>query len=96
MKIRHQKGIGIFGIIVVIVVLVIVAGIIIAASSGGKGDGGDEAGGNNDVGGICHTYCMGVIELECGSNAPVGACFGAWDCSPPEVGPHQCKKEGGY
>ena len=38
---------------------------------------------------------LGVVQLECGSNKAVGACFGAWDCSPPDKGAHPCKDSGG-
>jgi len=39
---------------------------------------------------------MGLVQLECGSNKAVGACIGAWDCSPPDKGAHVCKDSDGY
>lgn len=99
MKDNNQKGFALWGIIVVIVVLAVVAGIIIAGSSGGSKGSND--GSSGESGGmaenrVCHTYCMGVVQLECGSNKAVGACLGAWDCSPPDKGDHLCERSDGY
>mgnify|MGYP000064516454 CR=1 FL=1 len=91
-----QKGVSIWAILGTIAVLTVV-GLIIAGTSGGGGDGGNDGGNNggNDNN-ICHSYCLGLVELECGSNKAVGACFGAWDCSPPDKGAHECKDSDGY
>ncbi len=88
MTLKRRAGI-LPGIIITIIVLAIVGGIIVATSGSGDGDGGD----NNR---ICHTYCLGVVQLECGSNKAVRACFGTWDCSPPDKGLHECKDSQGY
>ncbi|TNE75868.1 MAG: hypothetical protein EP334_09500 [Gammaproteobacteria bacterium] len=93
MKTGKAQGGVVVGIIVTIVVLAVI-GAIVAGTSGG-GDGGGNTGGD-DIGGICHSYCLGLVQLECGSNVAVGACFGAWDCSPPDKGAHECKDSDGY
>lgn len=65
-----------------------VIGLIVGAASGSPdGEGSD---GGVIGGGMCHTNCYGLVELECGSNKFMGGCFGVWDCSPPERGPHEC------
>lgn len=86
--IKKQRGIAawIVALLVTVAVLAVI-GAVIAVSSG-SGDGGGE---NR----TCHTYCLGLVQLECGSNKAVGACFGAWDCSPPDKGAHPCKDSGG-
>lgn len=98
MKTENQKGFALWGILVVVVVLAVV-GVIVAASS--SGDNGSNNGSNGEDGGvaenrICHTNCMGLVQLECGSNKMVGACLGVWDCSPPDKGDHLCKRNDGF
>lgn len=93
MTIKKQQGVAIWAIVVTIVVLAVI-GVIIAAGSSGGGD--NNSGGDSAGNGVCHTYCLGLVQLECGSNKAVGACIGAWDCSPPDKGAHQCKSSDGY
>ena len=88
--IKKQRGIAawIVALLVTVAVLAVVGAIVAVSSGGGDGGGGENR--------ICHTYCLGLVELECGSNKAVGACFGAWDCSPPDKGAHACKDSDGY
>ena len=86
MRMIKQRGFTLLAVLATLAVLAVI-GVVIAIVAGG-GDGGGQ-------GRICHTYCLGVVQLECGSNKAVGACFGAWDCSPPDKGAHPCKDSGG-
>jgi hypothetical protein len=38
----------------------------------------------------CFTSCWGFVELQCGDNELIGACFGVWGCDS-QTGPHECK-----
>ena len=38
----------------------------------------------------CFTYCIGVVEFQCGDDELLGACLGLWDCAD-EIGVHECK-----
>lgn len=40
----------------------------------------------------CYTYCMLCFEVECGTNCPIGFCFGVWDCTDG-MGAHTCNDE---
>lgn len=73
------------GIVVVVLVLVLVAVIVSASTPPGTASG--QAAGSDDV---CFTYCMGVVEMQCGDNEILGPCFGIWDCRA-EIGAHECK-----
>ena len=86
MRMIKQRGFTLLAVLATLAVLAVI-GVVIAIVAGG-GDGGGQ-------GRTCHTYCLGVVQLECGSNKAVGACFGAWDCSPPDKGAHPCKDSGG-
>lgn len=73
--------------IAIIIVIVVLLGIIIIIIAGSKGGGGNTN--TPGGGGPCFTYCMGFVELECGTGKWVGGCIGVWDCSAKN-GQHPC------
>lgn len=84
---KDQRGLTGWEIVAVIVVLVIV-GLIVAASQSGKDvTPPSQAPGAANT---CFTYCLGLVELQCGDNEVIGVCFGVWDCRA-EIGAHECR-----
>ncbi|MEW6297511.1 MAG: hypothetical protein AB1671_07200 [Thermodesulfobacteriota bacterium] len=84
---KDNRGVTGWEIVVVIVVLVVV-GLIVAATQSGKGTTppSQVPGAAN----TCFTYCLGLVELQCGDNEVIGVCLGVWDCTA-QIGAHECR-----
>lgn len=83
----HHRGVA-WWVVVVAVAVVIIAGVLVevASNSGDDDTNAGDDGGNN----LCPSYCLGFVELECGSNKLVGGCFGVWDCEAGVV--NECEE----
>jgi hypothetical protein len=84
---KRQRGITGWEIVIVIVVLLVVAAIVVATTSGRDTTPPSQVPGAENT---CFTYCLGLVELQCGDNEVMGACFGVWDCNA-EIGAHECR-----
>jgi hypothetical protein len=85
--IKNQKGVTGLEILITIIVLIVVGIIIIIANTGKDTTPSSQAPGTVNT---CFTYCMGVLEFQCGDNEFIGLCAGLWDCRD-ELGVHECK-----
>ena len=83
-KTKGQAG-WIFLAVVVVVVVVIVA---IVVSQQGRGTTPETQ--VPGAAATCFTYCLGVVEFQCGDNEVMGVCFGTWGCDA-EIGAHVCR-----
>lgn len=87
-SLKHQKGVAEWVVVIATIAVVAVIGLIIAATSDeNTPPPPSQVPGTKD---ICYTSCLGLVELQCGDNKLMGACFGLWDCSAGH-GAHKCK-----
>ena len=75
-------------VVIIVVIVISVIGVIIAVASNQNTPppSGQEPGSPQ----TCYSYCMGLVELQCGDNKFMGGCFGIWDCKA-QTGAHQCR-----
>ena len=83
----HQKGVADWVIVVGVIVVLAVIGLVAAATVGKDTTPPSQVPGAENT---CFTYCMGLVELQCGDNELMGACFGVWDCNA-QIGAHECR-----
>lgn len=84
---RHEHGVSPVGVLIVIGVLVVVAIVVVVVSRGRDTTPPSQVPGAENV---CFTYCMGLVELQCGDDELIGACLGVWGCNE-EIGAHECR-----
>jgi len=85
---RHdERGAVPVAIIVGVVIVAIIVVILVATTQGRDVTPPSQVPGAENA---CFTYCIGVVEFQCGDNELMGACFGVWDCDE-EIGVHECR-----
>lgn len=84
---RTEKGVADWVVVVGVLVVLAVIGLAVAATMGRDTVPPSQVPGAENT---CFTSCLGFVELQCGDNEVIGACFGVWGCDA-QIGAHQCR-----
>lgn len=86
MHLPRQTQSGAIPYVIIGIIIVVIIIVIVVATSGRGTVPPSQIPGTN----TCFTYCIGLVEFQCGDNEVMGVCFGVWDCRA-EIGPHDCQ-----